>query len=332
MGATVPAVVAENALSRWLQRHLQLVHRGKVRDTYQLPGHPDKLLVVATDRISIFDFVLGTTVPSKGEVLVALTVFWLTELFKQVEHHLIACGKEIDEYLPSALAGDHELHRRALVVEKLKMVPVECIARGYLTGSGWKAYQRDQAVCGISLPEGLHDGSKLPQPIFTPTTKAEEGHDEHITAESVNRQYGLWLGLATIDLYQKARDYAFQRGVIIADTKFEFGSKKLGDEVVTPDSSRFWDVREYTEAQRQGKSPSGYDKEPVRQAGKRAIINGESVDISGLDPTNPEHVRLVASWEIPTEVIQETTRRYLTIAQRLTGLELGQFQAEVMGA
>jgi phosphoribosylaminoimidazole-succinocarboxamide synthase len=240
----------------------------------------------------------------------------------------------MSNYLPASLAGNSELYRRALVVEKLSMLPVECIARGYLTGSGWAAYKKNPenpSVCGIPLPFDLHDGSKLPQPIFTPTTKAEQGHDEHIRTESVNQEFGTWLGLTTLSLYQRAQEYAEPRGIIIADTKFEFGNK-LGDEVLTPDSSRFWDVQEYEQAQALGKSPSGYDKEPVRQVGKKAEINGQLVDISLLDPTKQEHVQLVVSWDVPKEVIEQTTYRYLTIVERLTGLELSEFQAKVMEA
>jgi phosphoribosylaminoimidazole-succinocarboxamide synthase len=313
-------------------KSLKMIHRGKVRDTYWLPSHPEMLLMRASDRISIFDFVLGPTVPFKGEVLVALTVFWLTEIFRDIDHHLVAFGSEIDKFVPKILVGNSELHRCGFVVEKLEMLRVECIARGYLTGSGWRAYQKDKAVCGISLPEGLHDGSKLPEPIFTPTTKAQEGHDEHISAESVDKEYGTWLGHITLELYERAFAYALSRGVIIADTKFEFGSDKLGDEVLTPDSSRFWDVDEYEKAQEKGQSPQGYDKEPVRQAGTRAEIDGRIVDISKLDPTNEDHVRLVKRWNVPKEVVEKTTFRYLTILERLTGMGLKKFQTEVMKA
>lgn len=330
MSVYVPPAVAESLLSHALQAHLALLHRGKVRDTYALPDHPDKLLVVATDRISIFDFVLGKLVPHKGEVLTALTIFWFTRLFTDVEHHLVAFGNGIDDYLPEAARGDTELSRRALVVEKLTMLPVECIARGYLTGSGLGAYQKSQSVCGIPLPEGLHDGSKLPKSIFTPTTKAEEGHDEHITAESVDREFGTWLGVATLDLYERAQAYAKPRGIIIADTKFEFGNK-LADEVLTPDSSRFWDAAEYEQAQKEGRSPAGYDKEPVRQAGKVALIDGRLVNISRLNPKNFNEVLFAANWDVPDEVIDATTARYLTIVERLTGFTLAEFQEEMMG-
>ncbi len=332
MGATVPEKVAETDLSRRLQQHLKLKHRGKVRDTYELPGHPDKLLVVATDRISIRDFVLGVLIPFKGEVLVALTVFWLKGPLSQFTHHLVAFGRRIDDYLPEELHGDSELIRRSLIIDRHDMFLVECIARGYLTGSGLKSYKKSGQVCGIELPPGLHDGSKLDEPIFTPTTKAEVGHDEDINSEWVRSQYGSWPQNLTLSLYKAAAEYAAGCGIILADTKFEFGANHvLCDEVLTPDSSRFWDSVEYEEAQKENKSPTGYDKEPVRQAGDQAIIDGKVVNIGGLKPENPDDVELAARWEIPKEVIEQTTERYRTIAARLMGMHLEEFQAAYMG-
>ena len=331
MGAIVPECVADNALSRRLRQHLRLVHRGKVRDTYEVPGHPDKLFVVATDRVSIFDFVLGALVPQKGEVLVALTIFWLTEVLNEIDHHLLAYGSGIDAFLPLELIADPELQRRAVIVKRLHMVPVECIARGYLTGSGWKDYRKDQAVCGIALPADLHDGSQLPSPIFTPSTKAIVGHDVNITAESVELRFGSWLGEKTLALYRRASEYARSRGIIIADTKLEFGTDHcLGDEAFTPDSSRFWGTDEYQAARLMGRSPTGYDKEPVRQAGKLAVIAGQTVDISQLDPTNETDVALAAAWQIPGVVVAQTTQRYLNIVSRLTGTDLETFQQHFM--
>ncbi len=323
MGATVPDCVADNALSHRLRQHLNLIHRGKVRDTYDVPGHPDKLLVIATDRVSIFDFVLGALVPQKGEVLVALTVFWLTEVLSGIDHHLLAFGSGIDEFLPSELIANPELQRRAVVVKRLTMVPIECIARGYLTGSGWKAYRKNQAVCGVTLPDGLYDGSKLPKPIFTPTTKAVVGHDEHISAVSVEREHGSWLGDTTLIIYRRTCEYALARGVIIADTKLEFGEDHcLGDEVLTPDSSRFWSIDEYEAVRLLSRSPAGYDKEPVQQAGKVALIQGRTIDISQLDPTSEADVALAASWQVPGIVVAQTTERYRNILSRLTGTDL----------
>lgn len=274
----------------------------------------------------------GALVPLKGDVLVALTVFWLTGPLSQFKNHLIAYGKHIDEYLPQELRNQPDLHRRGLVVHKHVMLLLECIARGYLTGSGWGSYQREGHVCGIALPSGLHDGSKLEEAIFTPTTKAEVGHDEHVNTADAIARHGSWPRVLTLSLYNSAADYALQRGIIIADTKFEFGvDHTLADEVLTPDSSRFWDVEDYAAAQLKKKSPSGYDKEPVRQAGKVAIIEGHLVDISKLSPENPDHVVLVSGWEMPPEVVSQTTERYLTIVERLTGMTLNHFQVEVMG-
>ena len=336
MNAQVPAAVAENALSRSLaSSSLTRIHRGKVRDTYELPGHPDKLLVVATDRISIFDFVLGRTVPRKGEVLTALTVFWLTQVFGDVEHHLVTFGVGIDLYLPEALRGNAVLQRRAVIVDKLQMLPVECIARGYLTGTGLAAYKKDGKVCGIELPPDLYDGSQLPQQIFTPTTKAKIGHDEHISADSVDMDFGVCVGRKTRSLYARAQSYAISRGIIIADTKLEFGERNgrlvLADEVLTPDSSRFWDGIDYVQAQAKGKSPTGFDKEPVRQAGKVANIQGSEVDISRLDPTYPQDIDLVASWNIPSQVLLDASERYFTITERLIGYDLATVQQRLLG-
>jgi len=332
--------VAETDLSVSLSRYLVRIHQGKVRDTYALPDHPDKLLVVATDRVSIFDFVLGALIYHKGEVLTALTVFWLTRVLTGVRHHMLAYGSQIDRYLPMQLQGNRELMRRALVVEKHLMLELECIARGYLTGSGWTAYQETTAkdgvgkVCGIELPAGLHDGSPLEPAIFTPTTKAKVGHDEHVDREWARKQHGMWPEKLTLNLYSRAFAYAYERGIILADTKFEFSAQGvLADEVLTPDSSRFWDVDAYRTYQQRKVSPPGFDKEPLRQWGKkRAVLDGKPVDISKLDAKDPEQHKRVARIEVPREEIEQTTDRYLTTVDRLTGKELGRYQVEDMAA
>ncbi|TSC63905.1 MAG: phosphoribosylaminoimidazole-succinocarboxamide synthase, partial [Parcubacteria group bacterium Gr01-1014_106] len=233
MSATIPSVVAATPFhDRVTHAGLIRVHQGKVRDTYALPDE-NLLLVVATDRVSIFDFVLPTLVPRKGELLTALTVFWLDEVLNDARHHLLAFGSRIDVHLPVSLREDAELQRRALIVKKLTMIPVECIVRGYLTGSGWKSYQQNQQVCGISLTAGLHDGSRiLPAPIFTPTTKAETGHDEHLHTEAVIRQYGSSLRHRSLAIYAQIAAVAEEKKLILADTKFEFGTGEvLADEV-----------------------------------------------------------------------------------------------------
>ncbi|MDN5572287.1 MAG: phosphoribosylaminoimidazolesuccinocarboxamide synthase, partial [Propionibacteriaceae bacterium] len=215
---------------------LPLVHSGKVRRLYALPD--DRLLMVATDAISAYDHILDTPIPDKGAVLTRLSLWWFDRL--GVENHVVSTE------VPDAVAG------RAVVVERLTMVPVECVARGYLTGSGWVEYQQTGTVCGVALPDGLVDGSRLPEPIFTPAIKAELGeHDENVTYERIAGIHGEELAAelraATLDLYARAERIARERGLILADTKFEFGRRGdgtlvLADEVLTPDSSRFWDA------------------------------------------------------------------------------------------
>jgi len=332
MSAKIPTLVADTTVQQVLQQAgIKLGHRGKVRDTYLLPD-PALLFVVATDRVSIFDFVLPAVVPHKGALLTALTVFWLSEVLNDVPHHLVAYGRGIDEYLPPELRGNAELHKRALVVRKLKMVPIECIVRGYLTGSGLKSYEKNHHVCGIPLPEGLHDGSRiLPAPIFTPTTKAESGHDEHVPTDEVIQRYGRWTRDRSLAYYQRLAEVAESKGLVLADTKFEFGEGGvLADEVGTPDSSRFWDTDECARDSEQKKSPPPFDKELVRSWGKQNVLlrcgQDGLVSMPYLDPDNPAHVAFVHSRTVPDAVLNETTSRYRTVVQRLTGLTLEEFQ------
>ena len=329
MGAKIPECVA---ISPW---HDQLVkagllrtHQGKVRDTY-----PSRycLLLVATNRLSIFDFVLPVEVPEKGEILTALTVHWLNRVFPEVPNHLVAFGQGVVGWLPVPLRHESSIQKYTLVVKELTMEPVECIVRGYLTGSGWKSYQKNRQVCGHVLPEGLFDGAKLPQFLFTPTTKAEEGHDEHIGAETVSSD----LAIASLDFFRRGSEYAKKRGIIIADTKLEWGRNAshylvLGDEVLTPDSSRFWDAEEWKEASVAGRSPTSFDKEVVRMWGK-TVETPWGVGIQNLDPCNPDHIAFVHSLKVPKEVIERTVDRYHAIFERLTDMTLRKFQSEIMG-
>jgi phosphoribosylaminoimidazole-succinocarboxamide synthase len=337
MGAIIPKQVAETDLSRRLaDAGLRRIHQGKVRDTYEIPNYPGLLLVVATDRLSIFDIVLPGRVLDKGKVLTALTVFWLEEVFSGVCHHLKVYGRNIDLFLPLSLRGDQELMARALIVEKLNIYPVECVARGYLTGSGWRSYRETGVVCGHQLPSGLYDGSVLPEPIFTPATKAQEGHDEPLTAEEVAKEYGTRLEIMTLWIYSTALNYALKRGIILADTKFEWGSSSrdscvLGDEVLTPDSSRFWDKEEWREAAGRRRSPKGFDKEPVRQWGM-TVSTPFGKGINQLEPNNSRHLAFIEQdLKIPQSVLHETTERYLEIFERLTGKSLPTFHKEIMG-
>ncbi|MEX1997465.1 MAG: phosphoribosylaminoimidazolesuccinocarboxamide synthase [Candidatus Andersenbacteria bacterium] len=338
MAAVIPACVAATEFHDKLeQAGLTRIHQGKVRDTYVLPHALDDSqlqLVVATDRVSIFDFVLPSLIPQKGELLTALTAFWLWEKLTDFPHHLVAAGVDIDYYLPRSLRSSPELQRRTLVVRRLSMIPVECIVRGYLTGSGWKSYQRNQSVCGVQLPAGLYDGAPLPEPIFTPTTKAEVGHDKPLDARIVAAQYGITFAEVSVAVYRRLSHYAASKGIIVADTKFEFGrGGVLADEVGTPDSSRFWDREEWEEALLRRQSPSPYDKELVRTWGKNILtpFGGSPAGISNLDPENRQHLAFVQEQVVPSEVIKETAKRYHEVFKRLTECSLGEFQQQRMG-
>jgi len=304
-----------------LESGLKHLFTGKVRETYEIPSRPDILLIVATDRISIYDVILNGTVKDKGAILTALTVFWLREIITGiVPNHLIAFGKQVNDFLPKPLPP--ELLARAMIVRRLNMLPFEFIARGYLTGSGLKAYnEQNRVVCGHTLPEGLHDGSKLSQRICTPTTKSQDGHDEHVNISQIDSD----IEKTVLDIYCFTQGFAESRNIIIADTKFELGHDclnnrlTLGDEVFTPDSSRFWLKTEWNETQKEGKSPAGLDKQPVREWGKGV----------GLDKINPENqADLDKAWNIvmPSEVIKQTTERYRYIFKILTGMNLEIFQ------
>lgn len=333
------AVIPENVSTslyhdRLTAAGLTRIHQGKVRDTYAIPSDDDQedlLLVVATDRVSIFDFVLPVLVPNKGEFLTALTVFWLSEILGYAENHLVAFGSDVREYIPLEFENSIDLGKRALVVRKLSMIPVECIVRGYLTGSGLSSYQKTRQVCGIQLPEGLHDGSRLPEALFTPTTKAETGHDVHMSRQEVKDRYGNWIEDLSLDYYRHLAATAKERGIIVADTKLEFGEDAiLADEVGTPDSSRFWDVDEWERAVRKQKSPLPYDKEVVRNWGKEVPLSPLSGQpekgLHHLDPENTDHLQFVSRLNVPEEVVEETTFRYRVVFERLTGLSLPSFQ------
>jgi phosphoribosylaminoimidazole-succinocarboxamide synthase len=278
----------------------ELHGRGKVRDIYEAG---DDLLMVASDRISAFDAVLPTDIPDKGRVLTALTLFWLDQTADLVPNHLITADAR---EFPAPFTGDRELAGRAMLVKRAEMVPIECVARGYLSGSGWKEYGRSQSVCGIPLSPGLVESDRLPEPIFTPATKAETGHDENITldqaAELIGRGLAERLKELTIAVYERGAAVARERGIIVADTKFEFGfhggELTLCDEVMTPDSSRFWPVDSYAPG---GAQPS-FDKQYVR----------DWLDASGWDHEPPAP-------ELPAEVAEQTAARYRDAYERITG-------------
>ena len=274
------------------------VHSGKVRDLYRLPD--GRLLMVASDRISAYDFVLESTIPDKGEILTRMSLWWFDRLAGLVPNHIVSTE------VPDNVRG------RAVICESLEMFPVECVARGYLTGSGLIDYQRTGEVCGIALPAGLEDGSRLPSPIFTPATKAALGdHDENVSYDDVVREVGEpvagTLRDLTLEVYRHAEDIARERGIILADTKFEFGAREdgtvvLADEVLTPDSSRFWPADTW----QPGRPQSSYDKQVVR--------DWLTSPQSGWDRSSGE-----APPPLPDEVVERTRSRYIEAFERLTG-------------
>ena len=285
---------------------LDLIHRGKVRDVYALS--PRELLIVASDRLSAFDVILPDPIPGKGEMLCQISNFWFAKTAHLVPNHLT--GKDVASVLPAGV--DARLYaKRSVVTKRLKPVPVEAIARGYLIGSGWKDYQATGSICGIKLPSGLRQAEKLPTPIFTPSTKAAIGdHDENIGFDQVVASIGGDLAEqvrdATLKIYTFAAEFAASRGILIADTKFEFGADEDGklyvmDEMLTPDSSRFWPADEY----RVGISPPSYDKQFVRDY-------LETLDWNKTAP-GPK---------LPREVIDDTAAKYAEALKRLAGIEL----------
>ncbi|HEX8369061.1 MAG TPA: phosphoribosylaminoimidazolesuccinocarboxamide synthase [Pyrinomonadaceae bacterium] len=284
---------------------LALVHRGKVRDVYQV--NDKQLLLVATDRISAFDCVMPTPIPHKGAVLTALSRFWFARLGHLTGHHLITA--DFDK-MPASIRQNEELRGRSMLVKKTEVFPVECVVRGYLAGSGWKDYKATGKICGHELPAGLREADRLPRPIFTPATKAATGHDENITemefVKAVGAQTAGQLSSLSLKLYQEAAAYALTRGIIIADTKFEFGRDEKGniiliDEVLTSDSSRFWSAEYYAA----GQSPPSFDKQFVRDY-------LETLDWNKQPPAP----------KLPPEIVEATTARYLEAYKILTEKEL----------
>jgi phosphoribosylaminoimidazole-succinocarboxamide synthase len=283
---------------------LELVARGKVRDIYSVDG---RLLIVATDRISAFDVVLPNGIPRKGEVLTRLSVFWFDVLKDVVPTHFITA--DIDAYPENLKKYRDQLERRSMLVHRLEMIPIECVARGYLSGSGWKDYQATGMVCGIPLPAGLRESALLSEPIFTPATKAASGHDENIpferACELVGRGLCERLRELTLEIYSRAGQTALACGLILADTKLEFGRRGdeivLGDEVLTPDSSRFWPLETY----QAGRSQPSFDKQFVRDY-------LESVNFNKRPPAP----------DLPLEIVRKTSEKYLEAYYTLTGEDL----------
>lgn len=278
---------------------------GKVRDVYCVDN--ERLLFVATDRISAFDYVLASGIPDKGRVLTQLSLFWFDFLKDVVPNHLVTA--DVEQYPEALKRYAPELRGRSMLVMRANMYPVECVVRGYLSGSGWKEYQQSGSVCGIKLPKGMRESDKLPEPIFTPATKAASGHDENISFEEMTKHVGNadseTLRKLSLSVYKKAADYALTKGIIIADTKFEFGETAngivLADEVLTPDSSRFWPADSYAP----GKAQLSYDKQYVR----------DYLEEIRWEKTPPAPA-------LPETVQQNTSAKYVEAYRRLTGQDL----------
>jgi phosphoribosylaminoimidazole-succinocarboxamide synthase len=297
------SVILETKLS------LPLAYRGKVRDTYDLG---DKLLLIATDRISAFDCVLPCGIPDKGLVLNQLSDFWFDKTKPIIPNHLITLTNTTDSlksYLPTSVTLPDYLVGRSMIVHKAERVPVEAVVRGYISGSAWAEYEKSGTISGVSQPKGIKESQELPQPLFTPTTKADSGHDMPLSKKELEDLVGKFttreLEEKSLAIYQYARSYAQSRGIIIADTKFEFGfidgKLSLIDELLTPDSSRFWDAIKYTI----GKSQPSYDKQPVR----------DWLTASGWNKEPPAPM-------LPQKIIEETTERYRMAYKKLVGREL----------
>jgi phosphoribosylaminoimidazole-succinocarboxamide synthase len=297
--------ILDSVLLRTDYPELELHASGKVRDVYSLDS--DHLLFVATDRISAFDYVLATGIPHKGRVLTQISLFWFDFLRDIVPNHFVTA--DVNQYPPAILGHAEELRGRSMMVMRAEMFPVECVARGYLSGSGWKEYKATGTVCGIKLPAGLKESDQLPEPIFTPATKATTGHDINISFEEmcklVDPELSRQLRDITLRIYKEASDHARKRGIIIADTKFEFGQTAKGitlaDEVLTPDSSRFWPADTY----QPGKPQDSYDKQYVR------------------DYLEEIHwIKQPPAPALPQAVARQTSEKYLGAYRQLTGREL----------
>ncbi len=290
---------------------LPLLARGKVRDNYAVGN--DRILMVASDRLSAFDVIMGEPIPGKGELLTQMALFWFGKL-----GHL--CPNHLTGELPESVVSSGEVAQvlgRSMLVKRLKPIPVEAVVRGYLAGSGWKEYQESGRVCGVPLPAGLTNAARLPEPIYTPAAKAAVGeHDENITfertVEMIGAERAAKIRDISIALYKEAAAIALAKGLIIADTKFEFGLDDKGqlvlmDEVLTPDSSRYWPVEGYEEAAKQGQNPPSYDKQFVRDWLEQVRINGKPWDKTPPAP------------RLPQDVIEKTAAKYREALQRLTG-------------
>ncbi len=282
-------------------KDLKLFKKGKVRDVYDLD---DKILIIATDRISCFDVVLPTAIPEKGKILTQVSLFWFEHLKDVVDNHIIS--SDVNDLPENLKPFKSDLEGRFVITKKCEVVPFECVVRGYISGSGWKEYKQSQSICGIKLPEGMVESQKLPEPIFTPATKAEEGHDENVDFDYMSSKVGKELSEKlrdiSITLYKRAAEFADQKGIIIADTKFEFGLLDgkivLVDEILTPDSSRFWPKESY----KPGGAQMSFDKQFVR----------DYLETLDWDKTPPGP-------DLPGDIVQKTKAKYEEALKLLSG-------------
>lgn len=334
--AKIPQVVADSQFHRQLtDLGYDLRYRGKVGELYST-GRNGQVLMVRSDRLSIYDFVLPVIVPKKGEVLIALTHYWLTEVFPDIPNHLLAWGGQTERWSDAGWNPEDVAKlplERTILVEQCKIWPYEMVYRAHIGGSVWKQYLEDGTAGGNQLPPGLSKWQKLDAPIFTPTSKAETGHDIAMSVSDYiarTSESGTKLAAICRNIYEEAYRHAAEHGILILDTKFEISpSGRLVDEVLTPDSSRFTTTEDLATAIKEGRDPVFYDKQPVRDWGS-TVKTPWGVGLQHLDPANNVHLAFVSMLVIPASVIGETTTRYLDIFNRITGMDLPTYQLEMM--
>lgn len=337
MAVIPPKVVDSDFSTDLINRGYELAYRGKVGELYRAPGKAEQLLMVRSDRLSIFDFVLPVTVPYKGEVLIALTHFWLTQVFPDIPNHLLAWGTEEERWTTAGWKMDDVLKlplERTLLIKEADVWPWEMIFRHHVGGSVWKQYQTDGTAGGNQIPAGLSKWQKLDSPIFTPTTKAESGHDVAVTVADYAQEtgdFGMMLSQICGDIYARAYEYAARRNLLVLDTKFEVSPDgEFLDEVLTPDSSRYTTVEDLESAIAEGRDPVFYDKEPVRIWG-RALETPWGTGLQSLDPTDDSHLDFVEELEVPAAVADDCSDRYLQIFEMITGYQLVDYQEQFLG-
>ncbi|MBU4142107.1 hypothetical protein KKB43_03995 [Patescibacteria group bacterium] len=339
MGSKIPAQILETELSNQIEKAEMILDKppGKVRNIYRIDYCDDKLLMAVMPRLSSDDFVLPCIANIIDEVRNATSVFAFTQILKGLPNHLIAHGSQIDKYLPIDLRGNAKLQSVAMVVKKLTISDIEWIWRGWLAGSGERVYAKTGEICGIKLRPGLFPGAKLERPILTPTSKAQEGHDLHLTYQDVIAKYGKGYELLSGKAYQRLVDHCANVEIIAADSKWEISTDLILADEISPDSCRFWYMEDWLKAIGNKQAPQGRDKQPVRDYAatiKTPFTDSEGETIVGLgnlDPANLKHVAFVHGITVPTKVVRDTKARYLDFFNRFTGMPLKEFQRDAMG-